>query len=248
MNSLYVAWHTREPTHQWGPVGRLDFDNGIYRFQYTHGATSLQNFQPFDGRPDLEESYESQELFPLFKNRLLPESRPEFRQYLSWSGFDPDDPPEPLVILAVTEGVKQTDAVEVFPKPKPDSRGCFVNFFFAHGVRHYMPNAGEAIRDLRSGDLLQIRPHPDNPVDANAMAIFAGEVMIGYIPRYLAGDVKQLVKECPTNEVRLAVQRVNQDAPMQQRLLCRLNACWPADFQPCQGKEFEPIRSDVVVG
>lgn len=44
----------------------------------------------------LEQVYESNDLFPLFKNRLLKESRPEYEAYLRWSGFDTDNPPAPL--------------------------------------------------------------------------------------------------------------------------------------------------------
>lgn len=243
MTSLYVAWHTNDPPPVWGPVGRLDYDDAMetYRFQYTRGASMLHGFRPFDGMPDIDQVYESSDLFPLFKNRLLPHSRPEFRDYLKWSGFDPDDPPEPMLILGRTEGRKQTDAVEVFPCPLPDSHGCYVNFFFVHGIRHYMPNAGKVLRELRDGDALQLRLHPDNPVDPNAVAIFGGDTMLGYVPRYLAPDVGKLIRDCPDSEIRLFAHRVNNNAPMQQKLLCRLRACWPSDFQPCQGQQFEPI-------
>ena len=83
------------------------------------------------------ESTNRETYFPLFKNRLLPKSRPEHRVCLEWSGFDPDDPPEPLMLLGRTEGRKQTDSVEIFPQPIPDGRGCYVNCFFAHGVRRW---------------------------------------------------------------------------------------------------------------
>ncbi|WP_164103571.1 HIRAN domain-containing protein [Candidatus Laterigemmans baculatus] len=248
MNFLYVAWHMKEPPPVWGPVGRLDFDGSVYRFRYTRGAQTLPGFQPFDGMPELEQVYESDELFPLFKNRLLPPSRPEFKAYLEWSGLSADESPEPLVVLGRTQGIKQTDAVELFPCPVPDSRGCFINHFFAHGVRYHLPNAGPVLEQLHPGDELQLRPQPLNPKDPNAVAIFAHGTPLGYVPRYLAADVRHLLEECPTNEVRLFVQRVNQDAPMQQRLLCRLRACWPADFQPCRGEEFEPIVAGVPAG
>ena len=247
MNALFVAWHTNEPPPVWGPVGRLEHENGLYRFRYTQGANTLSGFQPFDGMDDLQQVYESDQLFPLFTNRLLSASRQEYRPYLTWSGFDPDDPPEPLMLLGRTQGIKQTDAVELFPCPVPDSLGCFVNHFFLHGLRYHLPNAGPALERLHNGDELEIRPHPLNPVDANAMAIFAEGTQLGYIPRYLAADVKRLIQKCPSKTVRLVVQRVNRDAPMQQRLLCRLNACWPPEFQPCQGLEFQPITDTVPV-
>jgi len=30
----------------------------------------------------------------------------------------------------------------------PDSHGCYINFFFAHGVRYHLPNAGPALAQL----------------------------------------------------------------------------------------------------
>jgi hypothetical protein len=39
---------------------------------------------------------------------------------------------------------------------------------------------------------------------------------------------------------------VNRDAPLQQRLLCRMQSCWPDDFQPCSGHEFQPIAAGVA--
>lgn len=247
-NTLYVAWHSTDSSSPWGPVGRLELEEGIYRFSYTRGARSLKGFAPFEGMERLDEVYESKELFPLFKNRLLPKSRPEYRSYLEWSGFDPDDPPEPLLLLGRTEGRKQTDAVEVFPSPVPDSHGCYVNFFFAHGIRFHLPNAGPVLQILRPGDRLELRAQPLNPVDKNAVAIFSKGTPLGYVSRYLAADVKYLIEKCPTQEVKLVVQRINLDAPTQQRLLCRLNACWPAGFEPCRSESFQLIEATQNAG
>lgn len=242
MNScLFVAWRSETPNPVWGPVGRLSYVDGVYQFCYTHGAKTLPGFVPFSGMENLDRVYESRKLFPLFENRLLPKNRPEYKTYLEWSGFDPDDPPEPLVLLGRTEGRKQTDSVEVFPQPTPDSHGCFVNYFFAHGVRYHLPNAGPILDDLQPGDRLDLRPQPLNPADPNAVAVFSSGTPLGYVPKYLAADVKRLIEECPEPTVRLTVERVNADAPTQQRLLCRLNACWPPAFQPCQGESYQPL-------
>ncbi|MCU0713271.1 MAG: HIRAN domain-containing protein [Pirellula sp.] len=238
---LYVAWRAEAPASVWGPVGRLSFADGVYRFCYTKGAMTLQGFTPFHGMEHLDHIYESRRLFPLFDNRLLPKSRPEYRRYLEWSGFDPDDPPEPLVLLGRTEGRKVTDSVEVFPQPMPDSHGLYVNYFFAHGVRYHLPNATSVLENMQRGDSLEMRLQPLNQADSNAVSIVSSGTPLGYIPRYLAIDVTRLIKECPQQTVRLAVEQINADAPTQQRLLCRLNACWPAGFQPCQGESFEPL-------
>jgi len=241
--ALFVAWRGDESSNgRWGPVGRLEHGDEGYRFVYTRGAKTLQGFQPFAGMPDLEEIYESDELFPLFANRLLAKSRPEYEAYLTWGGFDPRYPPDPIAILGVTEGRRQTDSVEVFPCPVPDADGCYVGKFFLHGIRLLKPAALEQLGQLQPGEQLRPEREPTNPSDPNAVAIYTLDgVKIGYVPRYLAHDVHQLARGCGEESVRVNVERVNCDAPLQQRVLCRVNACWPYEFQPCNRDEFQPI-------
>ncbi|MFL5329887.1 MAG: HIRAN domain-containing protein [Gemmataceae bacterium] len=247
MNALFVAWRSGgDGDGAWGPVGRLDFDGQIYRFCYTFGSKTLKGFRPFPKMESLETVYESAELFPLFANRLLSESRPEYEQFLRWGGFDPDNPPPPIVVLGLTEGLRQTDSIEVFPCPTHAADGCYLNRFFLHGIRHAPAGAIERINHLQPGDQLGIAPEPTNPADSNAIAVFTSEPIqrIGYVPRYLAHDAWHLLEHCG-DYVELFVDQANPDAPLQQRLLCRMRACWPGDFQPCATEAFQPIPSGV---
>ncbi len=86
-----------------------------------------------------------------------------------------------------------------------------------------------------------------NEYDPNAVAVrtVSDPMLIGYVPRYLARDVWQLVNECDLDLIELQVDRVNRDAPMQNRVLCRMRACWPEGFQPCSGEDFEPIPAGL---
>lgn len=247
MKTLFVAWHSTEvdnPT--WGPVGRLDYDGQLYRFCYTHGARTLSGFSPFEEMPDLEQVYESESLFPLFDNRLLSPSRPEYDAFLRWGGFSHGASPDPIAILGVTQGIRQTDAIEVFPCPVPAEGGYF-NKFFLHGIR-WMPQAAiERVNRLSDGERLFVMPDPCNPFDPNAMAVRTDKdrMLIGYVPRYLAQDVQELLWGCDPECVELFVQRVNLDAPLQHRLLCRMSACWPQGFMPCAGETFAPIPGNI---
>jgi hypothetical protein len=247
--ALYVAWRAGDSTNgRWGPVGRLEHDAGGYRFIYTRGARTLEGFRAFPGMSELETIYESEDLFPLFANRLLAKSRPEYDEFLTWGGFDPNNPPDPIAILGVTEGMRQTDSLEVFPSPTRDADGCYVSKFFLHGVRWFEP-AQERIAKLEPGENLGLMLDLSNQHDPNAVAVRTCDphdrYMIGYVPRYLARDVHELYRGCGSNPIELRVERVNGDAPLQQRVLCRMSACWPDDFQPCGGEEFHPITDFV---
>jgi hypothetical protein len=243
---VFVAWRSGDATTgEWGPVGRLERIPSGYRFVYTRGAQQLKDFHPFPGMEDLEAIYESEELFPLFANRLLRRSRPEYLSFLKWSGFDPDQPPDPIALLSVTEGQRATDALEIIPAPQRDSSGCYLTKFFLHGLRWMPQPALECIHRLQPGDPLGLLPDIHNRYDPYAVAVRTLHVqdryLIGYVPRYLAQDVRLLCLSCDPQTMQLTVERVNRDAPLQFRLLCRLRACWPEHFVPCHSEQYQPI-------
>lgn len=249
--ALFVAWRAGGPTNgRWGPIGKLEGIEDGYRFRYTRGAQMLAGFEPFAEMPDLRGIYESDELFPLFRNRLLGASRPEYAAYLTWAGFDPAKPPDPISILGVTQGLRATDAVELFPIPQRDGEGRYRARFFLHGARHLPAAARERVDLLKPGEPLGYMFDVSNPHDPDAVALrtcdASGQFFVGYLPRYLAPELKALHAQCP-ERVLVTVARVNPSAPAQQRLLCEMSACWPADFRPCGGEAFQPIVSSALL-
>jgi hypothetical protein len=252
--ALFVSWRSGDETNgHWGPVGRLEYvrDSKIYRFRYTNGARTLPGFRPLIGMTDLDIVYDSDELFPVFTSRLMAKSRPEYAAYLSWSGFDPITPPDPITLLAVTEGRRETDQLEVFPCPMPDAEGLYHNKFFVHGVRWMGREAIKGIEGLAAGEPLGLMPDFSNPYDRNAVALRTmhreGRFLVGYVPRYLAADARTLIQNCDPDWLTVTVERVNRDAPMQNRLLCTMRACWPENFRPCSGDQYQPISNTLKV-
>ena len=241
MDTLFLAWQDPQ-TRRWLPVGRLTFDGSVYQFMYTQGAREAEKFIPFGRMRDLEVTYESDELFPLFANRLLPKSRPEYRRFLEWLNLR-DDEDDPLALLARTEGRRETDSLEVFPCPQLDSHNEYHLHFFVHGVRH-LPDAGiERIHKLQGRDRLFLMQDLQNPYDPQAFALRTDDppTLVGYCPRYLTEDVFRVLDQCDHDGPKVTVERVNHEAPLQLRLLCDLTSCWPGTFQPCSGGLYEPL-------
>ena len=112
------------------------------------------------------------------------------------------------------------------------------------------PAVIERIGHLMKGERLKLMADFQNTVDPQAVAVRteSERTMLGYVPRYLARDVWSLVQECEVDVIELSVERANLDAPLQNRLLCRMQACWPARFQPCRDDEFLPIPANVPQG
>lgn len=243
--TVFIAWRGGSKERgAWSPVARLDHMQGEYRFVYTQGAQTLAGFHPFPGMGDLQTVYRSQVLFPMLANRLLSRSRPEYEAWLTWSGFDPKNSPDPLAVLGVTEGIRQTDALEVFPMPIADAQGHYTTRFFLHGLRHASARAHERLAELHVGDALRVELEDTNEHDLHAVAVLDDGVQklrLGYVPRYLARDVRVLVACNGMPAIDLRVGRVNRGAPLQMRLLCTLQTSWPQGFSPCGGSEFQPV-------
>ncbi len=137
--TFFLGWQDKQ-SRAWYPVGRLDAskDGHDYRFSYTKGALQAQEklgFKPLYDFPEFEDTYRSEKLFPLFKNRIMTPGRRGFQEYLKLLDLEGTEP-DPLQIMAVDGGYRATDSYQVFPKISKDADGCFKTRFFLHGWRH----------------------------------------------------------------------------------------------------------------
>jgi hypothetical protein len=244
MNAVYVAW--QDPKNRtWYPVGRLTSQRNEYRFVYTKGALKSKRFIPFGRMTDKNVVYKSNELFPLFANRILSKSRPEYKRFLQWLAVD-DHEDDPIALLARTGGIRETDTLMVFPAPVPTRSNQYHVRFFVQGLRYLPEEALRAVEGLARRTPLFMMPDPQNIHDSTAVALRTDEprIMVGYCPRYLGPDFLHVLRATDPRKVRVLVEQVNPDAPIQLRLLCSLKAPWPQDFEPCADELYEPLAFD----
>ena len=245
VRTLFLAWqYKRESSRQWFPVGRLDADlnQPLYRFRYIKGAKRAQaqaGFPELLEFPNLEESYDSPRLFPLFQNRVINRARPDFADYLSY--LDLREEADPIEILSTSGGSRVTDAYEVFPKLEKDEDGSFVCRFFLHGWRHVNESAQKRIERLNAGEQLYVTLELTNPETGFAVQILTEDYhMIGWAPRYLVEDLVQAMAESPGN-YRAKVVRVNPlPPPSKQRVLIEMSGRWNK-HEPMTGEDFDPL-------
>jgi hypothetical protein len=246
VKTLYVAWKKKDPGG-WFPVGRLDADvkKSVYTFRYTHGAIGAAKeagFAPFDSFPDLDKAYVSGELFPFFLNRVQNPNRPSFPEYLARLGLAPnsDKGYDPIELLAMSEGRRETDTLEIFPRIERVDGMPLITSFFLHGLRYLPPQSLEETLKLQPKEELTVAIEVNNPAAGIAIQLQtrAGH-KLGYAPRYLVHDLVQVSLQC---EVRAWVGRVNPPpTPPGQRVLVIFEGCWPEDYQPMSGEEFQPV-------
>jgi hypothetical protein len=242
MTAIFVAWQNPD-SRVWAPVGRLTKEESNFKFVYTRGAEDmLPGFQPFGRMTDLHATYYSNELFPLFSNRVLSKSRPEYRNYLNWLGLD-EAKHNVMDELSRTGGLRATDSIEMFPCPEPTASHNYETFFFSRGLSYLHAENQIRAQSLQTGEPLFLMTDPQNEFDSMALLLRTGDPisLVGYAPKYFSAEFTELLNRVGAEKVKVTVERVNVDAPIQYRVLCRLRAPWPSGFSPCGKGQFQAL-------
>ena len=241
MKSIYVAWQDPK-SRKWAPVARLTKDDSEFRFVYTRGAEDSPNFTPFGRMRDLHMVYKSKELFPLFANRILSKSRPEYEKYLHWLGLDSKGY-DVMEELSRTAGLRATDSLELFHCPVPTEKNTYELHFFSRGLRHMHMENQERAKELMPGERLFLMQDLQNLHDSMALLVRTDDPvsLVGYVPRYYSSELTQLIKENGPECVKVTVEQVNTDAPIQYRVLCKIETPWPTKFSPCADEQFQAL-------
>jgi len=219
-NAVYLAWQTPE-TKGWFIVGALTESESGYQFHYTKGSLNATNFVPFSGMEDLNKSYVSNDLFPLFRNRLLSERRPEYPNFINWLGLEGGEA-NPLNILARSGAMRGTDKLQMFRRIEIDEFGEYTHFFFLHGLGYLNKSAQKRVDELSKGDRLFLCQDCQNDYDPEAVLVRADKPaeIVGYCPRYLARDINRLLEY--SEYMNVTVECSSSEAPTNYRLMCKI--------------------------
>ncbi len=242
--TLFLAWQDKKPSKTWFPVGRLDADveRSSYRFRYIGGAKRAQKeggFPLLIDFPDLDKNYQSDELFPLFQNRVMNRARPDFNDYLQ--RLDLTEEADPIEILSTNGGHRVTDAYEVFPKIEKDDTGSFSCRFFLHGWRHINDAAKDRIGHLEQEEELYVTLELTNPATGLAVQMQTTDYcMIGWAPRYLVADLVAAMAEGPGRYGAKVVRINSQTVLLEQRVLIEIQGCWNK-HEPMSSEDFKPL-------
>jgi len=241
--ALFLAWQDYT-SRVWFPIGRLTYDGTRYQFVYIKGAKDAEQqcrFQPLISFPQWDEVYYSNHLFPIFANRLMSASRPEYPSFVERLNvaLDEDDP---MVLLARSEGKRETDSLTVFPCPEPDEEGKYELHFFAHGLRYLPKSAISRIEQFQVGNKLWLAHEFQNEYDTRALTLNTQDhYIVGYCPRYLLSSVFDLVMRNP-QLVDVRVERINPfPTPLRFRFLCKMTYFILNEVQPFSQDEYQPI-------
>ena len=184
----------------------------------------------------------------MFANRVMPESRPEYRQTIEWLAL-PENQNDPLAFLARTGGAKVTDKFEIFCYPELDENSDYNLHFFPHGLRYVPESSIERIGKMKQGEEVYLASAFQNPFDEKALQLQTRDnYIIGYCPSYLLDDVNEILKK--KEKIEVCVERVNdKNSPLQFRFLCSLIIPQMENYCPFSNMNYEPIaRIAKLVG
>jgi len=236
-----LAW--RDPlSSRWFPVGCLESDSDAqhYRFYYIKGAEQAvkAGFAPLASFPETHIWYLSEQLFPLFANRVPPPSRPEFRDYLQWLDLRVTES-DPVAILARSGGHRVTDTLEIFPLPEGQTEEYLI-YFPLDGLSAIPNEAATRAVQLTPDEPLRVNfGDPQDPNARYTVQVRADRTIydIGSLPQYLHLDRNRWLAM-----PHIEVARVNcPPAPIQFRVLCKAQITLRPGSKPFDWPDLKPI-------
>ncbi len=225
-------------THRTTAVGLLTYVDSTYRFCYLRSAGTVEGFQPFLGFPDLERRYAAAALFPLFAQRVMCPSRPDFDRYRRALGLDVDS--SDWSMLGRSQGQREGDGIWVFPEPDVDEAGVTSSTFFVSGLGDRMrqdPRVEPALVRLVVGNRLRLLDERATAEDTRALLVVERTgVALAWVPGLLLSHLDTIRSH---GAPELSVIGTNgPDVPPAYRLLVMLRGTAPVGYWPFDGPEW----------
>ncbi|MEF2918887.1 MAG: HIRAN domain-containing protein [Acutalibacteraceae bacterium] len=213
---LYLIWKHPE-TRRHYIVGILS-KNGVFEFEYgpEFSLAKTAGFNGIEAFKEIDKKYQSEKLFPVFASRLPDRKRRDIDKILQKYNLDEYDE----YLLLKKSGAKlPIDAFQFVDPILADEYPVSRNFNIA-GVRYYLPCNGKDCTKQTSVDVdehLYLSPELSNEHDPNAVVVYnSKKEKIGYIPRYYAKPIQQMIKE--NRKITCIVTDVNKNNTYSQCL------------------------------
>lgn len=221
--AFHVVWQNIR-NRQFVKVGWLEFTGSDFIFKYTTDAELDPDFEPFPSFLNLRETYRSEELFSFFANRTTSTAVPDRDRLLAALGLTRASA-TPVELLARSWGSTPHDTIQVIPEPMEQADGSEVLLFLVSGVRHVDEAAPESVAKriwaLRERQSLDLHDEPENESNSRAIALYADDRPIGWIPTYLLDYVHK--QRGGGKKVSVTVENANgPGTPWHLLLLARL--------------------------
>lgn len=191
---LYLIWKSEKNRTQY-IIGELS-KNAQYEFKYGTEISDAQNagFMPLVSFPELNTTYRSEVLFPVFESRLPDKKRRDMDSILSKYDLKEYEPYQ----LLKRSGARLPIDNLYFIDPIIETDKPFKRIFYMAGVRHYIGCDGsncDKSLEIGIGDEVILKLEPTNLMDSKAIQVLnLNDQLLGYIPRYYSSSIFDLIK------------------------------------------------------
>lgn len=176
-------------------VGQLSISEAGFTFQYVNPALdeALEHgFKNYPSFPNLQETYNSTELFPSIVARLPNPRRADYPVILERFGLDLSS--SQIEILEATRGRTPTDTFEFVKKLEYRPGMDFSVTFELAGARH--SEFQTASDRLQVGTPVKLLKDLNNLFDPYAVRVYTEEeTHIGYVPKYYSQEVTAMLTD-----------------------------------------------------
>ena len=191
---LYLIWKSEKNRTQY-IIGELS-KNTQYEFKYGTEISKAQDagFMPLISFPELDTTYRSDVLFPVFESRLPDKKRRDMDSILNKYGLKEYEPYQ----LLKRSGARLPIDSLYFIDPIFETNKPFKRVFYMAGVRHYIGCDGsncDKTLEIETGDEVILKLEPTNSMDNKAIQVLNRDhQLLGYIPRYYSSSIFDLIK------------------------------------------------------
>lgn len=251
---LVVTWQhpvTRATT----PIGLLSQEVDGYLFRYLQRAVSVDGFRALISFPDLDRTYRSRELFPLFAQRAMEDPRRrDYRNYLAHLGLLEDASPWDQIVRSSGDSAGDTIKVSPMPVLIDGSWYCVstvagIKYMTSKSVDvdgqtrgpHTWEDLARRLSHLGIGEQVRLIHESSNLFSdaATLVATLDGEPF-GYLPDWLAHMVLPYLEQDAS--VALIDQAIEVDERWYVRVLIRLDGRVGASLESLLGPGWETFR------
>ncbi len=177
ISNIYLIWR-KGRGHRRHIIGVLkrNATEGV-RFEYIRDNIALASedgFAPYVDFPDIEKVYKHN-VIEIFGQRLFQAERTDRRRYYDFWELNMTMVDDKYYMLAYTQGLLSTDNFEFLADFHPIKELCFVSEITGLTERRISQDS------VKVGDELKWVRESENKIDKQAIQVYKGNILIGYV-------------------------------------------------------------------
>ncbi len=203
---IHLSWRKGKGERRF-LVGELKRSPGnIISFKYNSEVITQaqkEGFKDYPGFSDVHKEY-TEDVMSVFSLRLIPAERADRKQHLDF--WEASSEMDHFDLLALTQGLLPTDNFEFIGLYNFEKNFSFITDIASLSHQKIDKNA------IAMGDSLRYHLEPSNDHDKNAVQIYKGDLLIGYIKK---GHTR-FFNEAGSQPIKISVKAIDGNGTIRQ--------------------------------